>query len=315
MELMLFNKDRTPSGYFKESIDIEIGDSTASNDFETPADMDMGMYIAHIGGEFGGIVEKLVEDTSAMWYGRTWRKVLEQHIIEPPQGSDHLIVSGDLHDVIRAVTADIAGGFFDVAEGLCGVYVERYKFARYCTGLNGLMDLCSCFGRKLILRNLIVDNRLVVQLSAEKPTVYDRESANITTTVTIDKTGINHLICAASGELEDRIIVHLYLWPDGTIRQTKYYTGFDEHTALYDYSSQQDLAQLIKDGEDKLKSLASYTKIEIQSVTADEEMDIGDIVRVQDPERNILVEQPIIQKVLDYDGENAVIDYKVKGAE
>lgn len=315
MELMLFYKDKTPADYFTESIDIEIGDSAALNDFETSADVSMGMYIAHIDGEFGGIVEKLVEDTSTVWYGRTWRKILQQHIIEPPEGNSHLILSGDLHDIMRAVTVDIAGGFFSVAEELCGVYAEKYQFARYCTGLNGLMDLCSYFGKKLVIRNRIVDGRLVVQLSAEKPIIYDREKANITTTVTVDKTGINHLICAASGELEDRIIVHLYLWPDGTIRQTKYYTGFDEHTALYDYSSQRDLTQLIKDGVDKLRSLASYTKIEIQSVTADEEMDIGDIVRVQDPERNILVEQPIIQKVLDYDGENAVIDYKVKGAE
>ena len=49
--------------------------------------------------------------------------------------------------------------------------------------------------------------------------------------------GINHLICLGRGELADRLVIHLYLQPDGSIVDTIYYTGVEERTAVFDFSS------------------------------------------------------------------------------
>ena len=61
--------------------------------------------------------------------------------------------------------------------------------------------------------------------------------------------GINHLVCAGEGEGIDRKILHLYVQKDGSIGQTQYYNGLDEREALYSYTSVEDDAKLLEEGE------------------------------------------------------------------
>jgi hypothetical protein len=39
--------------------------------------------------------------------------------------------------------------------------------------------------------------------------------------MTLNNSGVNHLICLGSGELQNRIVVHLYVDADGNISQTQ----------------------------------------------------------------------------------------------
>ena len=313
MELMLFDSKRKAKGYFHGSLDMEIGDSSTTNDFvSTDTSLSDGMYLVELNEEWGGIVEKMGDYVSEHeWSGHTWRGLLQQCIIEPPEGEDYLVMSGDINEIIGTVTANMLGGFFTPSTIKCGVSAEKYRFKRYCTGLDGLMDLCAEYGCKLVIRNVIRDERLSIELSAERRLTYGQDAGVSTVSFTVSRMGINHLICAASGELADRTIVHLYLWPDGSIKQSPYYTGFEERTALYSYTSEQDLTELIKEGKEKLLELASYRKMEIS--VSNEAIDIGDIAYAT--RNGVTVSQSVIRKILSFNNGNYNIEYKIKGAE
>ncbi len=309
MELTIFDKSKQATGYFTGDIDMELGDSDATNDFVIDDSVSMGMYIAAQGEEYGGIVEYYEDDIDMPYKGHTWRGLLNQWIIEPPEGSDHLVVGGDLNDIIRTVTADVLGGFFDASEEKCGIEAYKYSFAIGCSVLDGLMDLCSDHGCKLVIRNVVIDERLHVVLSAKKAEEKTLSEESFDAKTTISNMGINHLICAGTGELKNRLKVHLYMWPDGSVRQNPYYTGFAERQAFYDYNTQDDLAELIKSGGERLKSLASYKKMEVNTAYVD--ADVGDYLQVK--KNGMVVNQPVVRKILS--GSNGIysIEAKMKG--
>ena len=129
-----------------------------------------------------------------------------------------------------------------------------------------------------------------------------------------NRMGINHLICMGTGQLQERQRIDLYIQEDGTIGKTQYYTGFLERTAYYDYNNVESLEELEKSGTEKLKELAGYRKLEINSVE-ETELEVGDIVVGRHRSMGIVVEKPIIKKILTIEGGKTSIEYQVKGEE
>lgn len=65
--------------------------------------------------EYGGILnslEVMTKTQEIVWCGTTWRGLLKRKIIEPPEGKDHLTVSGDLNDILRDLIKDRFDGLF-----------------------------------------------------------------------------------------------------------------------------------------------------------------------------------------------------------
>lgn len=125
------------------------------------------------------------------------------------------------------------------------------------------------------------------------------------------RNGINHLICAGEGEEESRLVLHLYADADGNIGETQYYTGLDERTALYSYTSINDAEELKKDGIERFKKLMNYKRFEMSVDNV--ELEVGDTVSGRDYITGIYVKKPVVGKILKITDDRETIDYTIEG--
>ena len=199
--------------------------------------------------------------------GDTWRGMIGKKIIEPPSGKDYLTVSGELNSILRNLIDGRFDGLFLVPQVDTGVIIQNFQFDRYCTLLNGIEDLLASVGYRLDIRHKRGEPGIPgwVELQAVPAKMLKKEynQDNRINFITRDyRRGINHLICAGTGEGTDRTILHLYVQEDGSVGEKQYYKGIHERTALYSYTSQSDIEQLRKDGTKRLQSLANYKEFE-----------------------------------------------------
>ena len=143
-----------------------------------------------------------------------------------------------------------------------GVIIQNFQFDRYCTLLNGIEDLLASVGYRLDIRHKRGEPGIPgwVELQAVPAKMLKKD---ITKTIGLIYTrdyrrGINHLICAGTGEGTDRTILHLYVQEDGSVGEKQYYKGIHERTALYSYTSQSDIEQLRKDGN---KAITKFSEL------------------------------------------------------
>lgn len=307
-------------------MDLDLGDT---NDFsfdmeysswdKSKMNYDYLLYIP--GTEYGGIVgdmEVITKNNLVTITGDTWRGMLDKKIIEPPSGQDHKTVSGELNTITASLISGQFGNLITVPQVDTGVSVNNYSFDRYCTLLAGLDDMYSSVGYRLDIKYIQGDpgqpGWVEIQAVPAEDYSEDKEyssDSRINYTARDYRRGINHLICAGTGEGADRTVLHLYVQADGSIGSTKYYTGLDERTALYSYTSQSDVDQLRKDGEKRLQSLMNYKQFEMD--IEDIDLAIGDIVAGRDYNTGILVQKPVVQKVLKISRGSVSVEYKLKG--
>ena len=207
-------------------------------------------------------------------------------------------------------------GLFLVPQVDTGVIIQNFQFDRYCTLLNGIEDLLASVGYRLDIRHKRGEPGIpgCVELQAVPAKMLKKEynQDNRINFITRDyRRGINHLICAGTGEGTDRTILHLYVQEDGSVGENQYSTGIHERTALYSYPSQSDIEPLRKDGTKRLQSLANYKEFEMRIEDAD--LEIGDIVSGRDYITGILVQKPVVRKILVIRGERMKVEYKLKG--
>lgn len=310
MKLIAFDKNKTATGTILSGYaDIEIGDSTALNTFEVQGMDDAVKYIAAIDDEYGGIIERSDDGTEYRRTGYTWRGLLSQWLIEPPAGADYYVVSGDINTIVGNIVKGVLGGFFSAETGEIGVKVSNYQFPLHCTVLDGLMGLCEVHNCKLYIRNTIENGALKVIVSARAAVHKILSETAFSATITVSEMGINHLVCWGKGELKERIRKDLYLQPDGSVTYSQYYTGFKERQAVYENSSYESEEKFLNDAIKRLKELASFTKMTITHVTAD--ADVGDFLLAK--KGNIVVEQPVIQKILTFQNGTFSEEIKIKG--
>ena len=124
-----------------------------------------------------------------------------------------------------------------------------------------------------------------------------------------DLTGVNHLICLGSGELKNRVVVHLYVDGNGNISQRQTFTGADEITKVYDYAGAT-RADLIKGGTDQLSQYANKTSFKID-LDSDKDVDIGDIVGGRDYISGIKMTAPITTKLVKWRNGFQTTEYKL----
>ena len=318
MDMIWLTSELEEIGPCYNDVDFDVGvPESATNDFQMSGlipDGAGGVYIP--GTEFGGLLEYAQTtnyNDSIKTKGWTWRGLLTQGIIAPDSGQDYKIVSGDAHAVMRSLLSGFLGGFFHVPETLSGITVSNYQFDRYCTILDGLTAMLDSVEAKLsIVAEKPLSGPVQVTLTA-KPIATIGDKYTIDSRVDIAHTdnhmGINHLICLGQGELKNRTRVDLYINNVGTISTTQYYTGRDERTAVYDYSSAENRASLITYGKKRLLEVASQKTIAINN--ADVNGDIGDLVYGY--MNGIETTAPITHKILTISGGIWKFESKIKG--
>jgi len=297
------------------SFECEVGTGDASNDFELRG-YDVfrgGVYIP--GTEYGGLIE-CPEDTTGedlhTYKGWTWRGLLTQAVVSPPDGEDYYTASGDLHEIISGLVSTRFSGLFTVPGELTGVTAE-FQADRYCTVHEALTDLCEENGYKLVIEAYKADT-VKVELRAEPITtvagIYNEDN-RLSLTFADNRMGINHLICMGSGELKDRQRVDLYVDQNGNIGATKYHTGLYEREQYFDYPNAESLAELEKQGRKRLKEVMSKKTLQINRIQ-DVEMDVGDIVTGKHTVSGTSVSAPIDRKSFAYSGGIVRLEYHVK---
>lgn len=233
--------------------------------------------------EYGGIFKKIETDTKLQTIsvgGYTWRGMLRNKIISPPDGEDYAIDSGDINDILRTRLEGAFSGLFTSSSPM-GVTVN-YQYKRYCTLEEGLTDMLESVGYKMrikynqALKKVVVDAVPIVNY-ADKVEFSSDMDANYL--VRSDRCGVNHLICLGSGDLAERTVVHLYTDANGNISQSQTFYGSDEVVDVYDYAGA-DEALLIESGTQRLETLRTSDDFSLE--IEGEDFSIGDIVGGKD---------------------------------
>lgn len=310
-------------GEIETDIDIEYGTSEDStNDFEvTDAQMENvaagGFYIP--GTEIGGLFDyvKINSDSDFRVYkGFTWRGLLKNSIIMPDAGEDYKIVSGDANVVISNMLSGLFGGIFSVSAEDSGLTLSNYQFPLYINLLDGIEGMLEKNDYRLKITAQKIQSHRPIQILLEAvPAVQVsgtyNEDNGIAMSYVINNMGINHLICGGSGELQNRMIRHLYIDNNGNISSTQYYFGLDERTAFYDYPNAESEDDLLEYGMQQLKELASSKSLTMQA-PEQFNLEIGDKVRGVFPDGTEII-SPIVSKIYKISNGTMNIELKIKG--
>ncbi len=331
MEFIVADQDRMEVKVLSASASLDVDlsqdadntEGTNDGQLTTIADEEIryGMYLFSPGSEFGGRILDLKRSTASeelVWYFDTWRRMLGQTIIEPPEGEAYKTVKGDAHAVLSELLVGRYGGLFVVPEELSGITVSG-QFDRYTTLLDGMNKLLKEQDARLQIRAVQGDTGEVFTVEVSVVLIMDysaeieySQDNKVDLTIRDYRRGINHLICLGSGELTERMVRHLYIQEDGSIGDAQYYTGLEERTEVFNYPSAEDENELLKSGKEQLQELANYQKLEI-SVSDELDLAIGDIVAGRDRLTGLYLRKPIINKILKVKKGKETISYKVEG--
>lgn len=319
MELIWLTPDLREIGPAYNDIDFDVGvPDQSTNDFLMIGDIPDSAGALYVPGtEFGGLIEyKQTKNTDSLikTKGWTWRGLLTQGIICPESGQNYYTASGDAHAIIRNLLSGFLGDFFTVPEATSGIVIPSYQFARYCTLLDGITAMLDTVGAKLRIVAQKPSSGTPVQVvvtAVPVETIGDKytQDSPVSLTHTVDGMGANHLICLGQGELAERTRIDLYIDNKGIVSNTPYYTGRDERTAVYDYSSAETAESLTYYGKKRLLEVASKQSLSLDD--ADVNGDIGDIVYGYMD--GMETTSPIIQRILKYSGGFWSHESKIEG--
>lgn len=324
--MILLDEQLHELGEIESDLDVEVGTSEEStNDFEFFSNRlfsedTAGFYVP--GTEIGGMIEytkeKTDEDVTTL-RGYTWRGLLSQAgPIMAPSGQDYMIVSGEANAVIASLLSGVLGDFFTISTEDSGCMITSYQFPLYINYLDGIEGMLEEYGYRLkITADKVASNQPIqVKLEAVEAQLVSgtfNSDNGIPMTFEIDNMGINHLVCGGAGELQQRMIIDLYIDSDGMVSQSQYYTGYEERTAFFDYANAESSDDLIAEGTKELLNLASSKKLTMEA-PEDYELEVGDLIQGVFPDGTI-IQSPIVQKV--YKISNGIVseEYKIKGEE
>lgn len=314
-------------GYIKEDaeIDLDLGDT---NDFEMRMEQNTwkkewywyGNRIFIPRTEYGGIIDDLEVITSTreiVLRGPTWRGLLMKKVVEPPEGEDHLTVSGDLNDVLRDLIGDRFGGLFSVPDAEAGETVTGWQVERYVTLYDAITKLLDSNGYRMQIAYMepegleygYVTIQAVPVTDYSEDLEYSREG-KVNFGIRDYRGGINHLVCVGEGQNEERAVLHLYVQKDGSIGKTQHYFALDERAAVYEYSSAE-IEKLEEYGTKRLKGLQNYKSIDV--TVDDVDLEIGDIVGGYEEITGTRLQKPVTRKIISMKKGKIAIDYEVKG--
>lgn len=310
MDLIYTNQNRHDIGVLQDfSLDLAFGSS--ENDFELTVSREnnvaqAGCYIYIQGTEYGGIIDAVKSDTGTAevtYSGRTWHGILNSKILEPDSGQAYLTVSGDANTVLATLIARMGlGALFRALSTPSGITVKSYQFDRYVSGYNGILKMLKTVGAKL----RIVHDGTNVVISAVPVTDYTQDGVSddqTALTVLKTKNKVNHLICLGTGELADRMVIHLYADAAGNISRTQTFTGLDEYTAVYDYSSVESEDDLVSGGTERFKELLQQDQLDVNFPESDDIYSVGDIVGATDNVTGISIAVPVTKKIVKIEGD------------
>ena len=270
-----------------------------------------GQFVFIDGTEYGGVIDQASYDAgreatdSILCKGRTWHGILAGKRLLPDSGSGYLSVSGKAGEVLAALIERMGlSGLFSAASDDTSV---SYTFDRFVDGYSGLKAMAKANGRKVAMR------RKGGKVEISLPPVVDYankvDSDLLDFTLTSVHRCVNHLVCAGTGELENRAVVHFYADETGNVSHTQTFFGVDEICALYDYSNA-DADKLEEEGKKKLKEYQTKGSVEVDAHD-DIDVDVGDVISARDNAHGRTVSATVVKKIVQVSRGVATYKYEV----
>lgn len=300
--------------------DFDIGNE---NDFEIAVsaddwqeDVQFGARLYVPNTEYGGIVGELETSTAEnVIYirGYCWRGLLQRKIIIPPEKQAYKTVNGDLSLNISDTVDNAFDGIIKADKADTGV-VLKYSYDRYTDMLSGLSKMLGQKGYKLKIEYMQQEQGMAgfVLLSAVPVVDYSdaielSQDSRIDFTMKLKKNIVNHLIVLGDGELTERIVLDLYLHPDGSIQKTQYFTGINEIAEVYEYTNSENLEI---DAEEHFREIIETTALSMDVAALGLAIGIGDIVGGRDYITGIAASKPLAAIIVTDNG-TASIEYQL----
>lgn len=327
MDLIYMNAAKEDVGVLQEyELDLAFGEDENNFECTTAASRhccEAGYYLYMEGTEYGGVIDAIESDTGTedvVYSGRTWHGIIGSKIIVPLQEGEkstggvelrtedsngnslvkrYLIISGDANSCIRFILDRIGvSDMFKAPESLSGVYINSYQFGRYVDAYMGIRKMLASAGLKMKMEytNGKVTVSAVLRYDFSKDDSFNSDLVELK--ISKRYKTVNHLICLGKGELENRLVIHLYADADGNISQTQTQFGLDEYSATYDYSSVESEEELMAEGIDELKALWSQDELSMDFDESMDAYDVGDIIGGVDNVTGVHAVSTITKKIV-----------------
>lgn len=308
-----------------DDLDFQIGGSveskfqvTCTPDTYEDFEEDCRIYVE--GTEYGGIYKE-TQSVSAQGLvqviGYTWRGQIEKKIVQPPAGSTHLIVSGDVLAITRQLVDGRFSGVIIGAQGTYGKTVSNLQIDRYCTLLEALKKVYNSVGCKIEIVYVQTDEGGHVEVKPAPINDYSDDvelskEGKLQFTCRDVRNGINHMIGLGKGEGTARTVIHLYADRNGTISKKQTLFGVDEIEEVYENNSAEP-DQLEEDMRKRFKERTNRVEFDATaSEGVEEDISIGDIVSGADSFTGRRLKKPIERKIVRRVGGRVTIDYEVE---
>ena len=291
--------------------DTSIGDSGNQVQLKLHSDqkteLSKGSLIWSPGTEYGGIVQdiqsKIETDGQRYVYysGPSWSGRLSQRIVCPPSGKDHYTLDGEANEELNALMEYLGLDYlFQAPEGNSGITLDT-DLDRFADGYSALRKAAAENDCRLSMKYDNTAKKVIIQfVPRETHGNYTSDNSPISVTV---GSPVNHLVCAGTGELQNRVVVHLYTDKNGNVSQKQYYKGADEISTLYENTSA-DKDKLIEEGTKKLLEYQEVNQVEISVEDGSEDLyPLDDVIVGFDPVTGIKASSTIAKKVVSVDAQ------------
>jgi hypothetical protein len=324
MDFIITDAMLRDQGYLdsKSEIDIDVG---VDNDFQLkvrlstydPEIYAAGNYIYCLGTEYGGRLddpEVSTSDENISFTGDTFRGMLAKRYIEPPDGESHRYISGELNTCIAALIKNQMGAVFTASSRDTGVILENYKFDRYCSLLDGITKMLNSVEYRLNLEAVQAEDTFIVELSAMPITDYSdlietSQDCDVNFTIKQYTNLYKYMLCLGSGELTERMVLHLHLRDDEKIELVDTFPD-GEHVYLYNDSNTESEEELLSAATDKFKDINS-TDTQQMTIPDNMEAELGDVIGGRDYITGITIKERITQKIINIQNGAVNISYKI----
>ena len=270
-----------------------------------------GQFVFIDGTEYGGVIDQASYEAgreatgSILCKGRTWHGILAGKRLLPDSGSGYLSVSGKAGDVLASLIGRMGlSGLFSASPDDTAV---SYTFERFCDGYSGLKAFAKANGRKVAMR--LRGGKVELSLPPVVDYASKVDSDLLDFTLTSVHRCVNHLVCAGTGELEERAVVHFYADAAGNVSHTQSLFGVDEISALYDYSNA-DEEKLEEEGKKKLQEYQTQGSVEVEAHD-DIDVDVGDVISARDNAHGRTVTATVAKKIVKVSRGVATYSYEV----
>lgn len=319
MDLIRTDKNRIDVGIV-EGADLDLAFGLSENNFAMSVALandvmtyNEWFYIANQDKPscYGGVVDDVKIDTYnnvVTYSGRTLQGVLAQKVVQPNQGEDYLIVSGNVKNVLESlITRHYLSALVVVDDGV-NKNINSYQFDRYTDLYKGINKMLKANGMKL---NIYFFNKMI-HISAVDLVDYSQDeewdSSQLSFVIEKAQNYVNHLICLGKGELKEREVIHLYRAKNGQIGSTQEYFNDEEICEVYDNSSTEELeADSRKHFEEVIQKVMSVD----MNFKNNQSYDIGDVVGMRESLTNTFITRSIVKCILKLQNNTISLTYEI----